>query len=185
MTELPNNDSHLNGLTPWHLARDSEEAVLTGFESSLERVIHAYHRWKSECLAAVRQASGSGETFSGNDTAVLNVIRMKDRAKGLSEIARLLNRDDTPNIQYSIRKLLKAGLIEKASATSRKSTSYRVTDHGRAVTDSYADLRARVLLPFLRSIGRCAEDQAAAEQFLNLMTGMYDQAAKQAAEQRY
>jgi predicted MarR family transcription regulator len=110
---------------------------------------------------------------------------MKDRAKGLSEIARLLNRDDTPNIQYSIRKLLKAGLIEKASATSRKGTSYRVTDHGRAVTDSYADLRARVLLPFLRSIGRCAEDQAAAEQFLNLMTGMYDQAAKQAAEQRY
>lgn len=185
MTELPNNDIQLNGRTPWHLARNAEEAALTGFESSLERVIHAYHRWKSECLAAVRQASPSGESFSGNDTAVLNVIRMKDRPKGLSEIARLLNRDDTPNIQYSIRKLLKAGLIEKAAAASRKSTSYRVTQHGRAVTDAYADLRANLLSTLLRSIDQGADDQAAAEQFLNLMTGMYDQAAKQAAERRY
>ena len=146
MTSLPTKSSQLNDRAPWHLSRDEEEAQLTGFEASLERVVHAYHRWKSECLAAV-----SDETFSGNDTAVLNVIRMRDRPKGLSEIGRLLNRQDTANIQYTIRKLLKAGLVEKASAASRKDTSYRATKLGRDVTDAYAELRADLLITLARS----------------------------------
>jgi len=185
MTDIPKSDGHLNGQSRWHLARNADEAALTGFESSLERVIHAYRRWKSDCLAAVRDASNATEDFSGNDTAVLNVIRMKDRAKGLSEISRLLNRDDTPNIQYSLRKLLKAALIEKTEAASRKGTSYRVTALGQRVTDAYAELRADLLLTLMGPIENRADDFADAEQFLNLMTSMYDQASKQAAAQRY
>jgi predicted MarR family transcription regulator len=178
----PNRAPHLTKEMPadrWHLARTDEEAELASFEFSLERVIHAYYGWKAECLGAVAEGS-----FSGNDTAVLNTIRLRDRPKGLSEIGRLLNRDDTSNIQYSIRKLLKAGLIEKAEAASRKATSYRVTERGRAVTDAYAELRADLLLALTRSIGDRSEGFGMAEQLLNLMAGMYDQAAKLAAARR-
>lgn len=164
----------------WHLARTPEERMLAAFEFSLERVMHAYYRWKGACLAAV--ADGA---FSGNDTALLNIIRLKDRPKGLSEICRLLNREDTANIQYSLRKLLKAGLIEKSGASSRKATVYQVTETGARITDAYADLRADLLLALTGSISDRAENFEAAEQFLNLMSGMYDQAATQAAARRY
>lgn len=163
----------------WHLARSAEEAELAAFEFSLERLMHAYYRWKSECLAVVTDG-----TFSGTDAAVLNVIRMKDRPKGLAEICRILNRGDTSNVQYAIRKLLKAGLIEKASAASRKGTSYRATEAGRRVTDAYADMRADVLLSLTRSIGARSANLETGERFLNLMSGLYDQAAILASERR-
>ncbi|MCW5771461.1 MAG: hypothetical protein KIT16_07505, partial [Rhodospirillaceae bacterium] len=73
----------------WHLARNDEESRLAAFELSLERLMHAYYAWKSACLVAVTDGQ-----FSGNDTAVLNTIRMRDRPKGLSEISKLLNRED-------------------------------------------------------------------------------------------
>jgi len=180
MSEMGHSGEAAPGAERWHLGRSEEEAELAGFEFSLERLLHAYYRWKSECLAAVTDGQ-----FSGTDAAVLNVVRMKDRAKGLTEVCRILNREDTPNIQYAIRKLLKSGLIEKAAAASRKGTSYRATDHGRAVTDAYADLRATVLLSLTRAIGDRADGFAAAEQVLTRMSGLYDQAAKLASERRY
>ncbi len=164
----------------WHLARTPDEQMLAAFEFSLERLMHAYYRWKGACLAAVTDGN-----FSGNDTAILNIIRLKDRPKGLSEICRLLNREDTANIQYTLRKLLKAGLIEKSGTASRKATVYAVTATGAAVTDAYADLRADLLLALTGSLSDRNESFEAAEQFMNLMSGMYDQAATQAAAQRY
>lgn len=180
MSELGHSGEAAPATNRWHLGRSEEEAELAAFEFSLERLLHTYYRWKSECLAAVTDGR-----FSGTDAAVLNVIRMKDRAKGLTEICRILNRDDTPNMQYAIRKLLKSGLIEKTTAASRKGTSYRATDRGREVTDAYADLRATVLMSLTRTIGDRAEGFAAAEQVLTLMSGLYDQAAKLASERRY
>ena len=126
----------------WHLAETPPEERLTELEFSLERVMRAFYRWKSECLAAV-----SDGTFTGDDAAVLNVIRYREQPKGLSEIAGLLNRADTANIQYALRKLLRAGLIEKTNAASRRATGYRVTASGRGVTDRYAALRAELLVP--------------------------------------
>jgi predicted MarR family transcription regulator len=179
MNQISPKRAVVSGGDRWHLARNGEEARLASFELSLERLMHAYYAWKSACLAAV--ADGP---FSGNDTAVLNTIRMRDRAKGLSEISKLLNREDISNIQYSIRKLLKAGFIEKADPASRKDTLYRMTAAGRRVTNAYADLRATLLLSLTRSIGEPSESFLGAEQFLNLMTGMYDQAGKLAAARR-
>lgn len=167
----------------WHLARNKDEQNLAAFEFSLERAMHGYYRWKGACLAAV--CGDVDGTFSGNDTAVLNVIRMKDLPKGLSEICRLLNRDDTANIQYSLRKLTKAGLIEKAAKSARKSTVYTVTARGRTVTDAYADLRANLLVSMSQALGDPARQMGGAEQMLNLITGLYEQASKQAAARRY
>ena len=83
--------------------------------------------------------------MSGHDVAVLNVLRMMDQPKSRQQLANLLNRDDTSNLQYALRKLLRAGLIEKADATSRKNTTYRTTLAGQKVTDKYANLRRQLL----------------------------------------
>jgi predicted MarR family transcription regulator len=179
MNQISPKRAAASGGNRWHLARDAEEARLAAFELSLERLMHAYYAWKSACLAAV-----ADQPFSGNDTAVLNTIRMRDRAKGLSEISKLLNREDISNIQYSIRKLLKVGFIEKTDPASRKDTLYRATAVGRRITDAYADLRGSLLISLTRSIGNPAESFRQAEQFLDLMTGMYDQAGKLAAARR-
>lgn len=163
----------------WHLGRTVDEENLARFEFSLEQAMHAYYRWKSMGLAVV-----SDGNFSGNDAAVLNIIRLKDRSKGLSEICRLLNREDTANIQYSIRKLLKAGLITMTDSASRKTTSYEVSALGRSVTDDYAEVRRSILLPLVSSLADHSDEFEAAQQFLNLISGIYDQAAKQAAASR-
>jgi predicted MarR family transcription regulator len=163
----------------WHLAESPAEAELAGFEFSLERVIQAFYRWKSDCMAAVADVG-----LSGHDTSVLNVIRMKDRPKGLSEICRLLNREDSSNIQYAIRKLLKAGLIQKTGGASRKGTAYTVTEAGRDATEAYAALRREILLALTGSIEASGENVRQAAHVLDLMTGMYDQASIQAAARR-
>jgi len=164
----------------WHLSRDETESRLTGFEFSLERVMHAFYRWKAACLEAVSDAG-----LTGNDVAVLNTIRMKERPKSRTEIARLLNRDDISNIQYALRKLLRTGLIEKLDAASRKTAAYRATETGILVTEAYAEMRRAVLIemsPHLRDGDSPFED---AGQLLDMMAGAYDQAAKRATTRRF
>lgn len=180
MTDLLTKTPKLDVDDPWHLARDEDEARLTAFELRLERVVHAYHRWKSACMAAV-----GDQDFAGDYVAVLNVIRMRERPKSRVEIARVLNRDDTSNIQYALRKLLRAGLIEKVDAVSRKTATYRTTAKGIEVTEAYSDLRNELMIGMT---GRLDDDGTAlreAGDLLDTMSGFYDQAAKLAATRRY
>jgi predicted MarR family transcription regulator len=164
----------------WHLSRDGTEARLTGFEFSLERVMHAFYRWKAACLAAVSDAE-----LTGNDVAVLNTIRMKERPKSRTEIARLLNREDVSNIQYALRKLLREGLIEKSDAASRKTATYRATKSGVRVTEAYTEMRRAMLIEMSPHLTDGASPFEEAGALLDLMAGAYDQAAKRAATQRF
>ena len=97
----------------WHLARTETERRLSEFEFGLERLAQAYYRWKAACLAAVCDVP-----LTGDDVAVLNVVRMGDEPKRLSEVGQLLNRVDVPNLQYATRKLVRAGLIETEGNSS-------------------------------------------------------------------
>ncbi len=169
----PSLDKH------WHLATDNYEIGLTELEFAIIRVSAAFERWQSDCLACCH-----GQTFSGSDTAVLHVIRMHDRTKSISEIGRLLKRDDQSNLQYGIRKLLKAGLIEKAdSGSAKKGVTYQVSELGREVTDRYAEFRQELLISLTRSISGDSELDAISK-VLNLMSGLYDQASCVAATHR-
>jgi predicted MarR family transcription regulator len=75
----------------WHLARTETERRLSDFEFGLERLAQAYYRWKAACLAAVCDAP-----LTGDDVAVLNVVRMGDEPKRLSEIGQLLTASTFP-----------------------------------------------------------------------------------------
>lgn len=162
----------------WHLATDDAEVALTELEFSLIRVSAAFERWQSDCLACCH-----GSVFSGSDTAVMHVIRMHERPKSISEIGRLLNRDDQANLQYSVRKLLKAGLIEKTTETGKKGVTYQMSDLGQQVTDRYAEFRQELLTSLTTGVFANASLESAAKT-LNLMAGVYDQASCVAATHR-
>jgi predicted MarR family transcription regulator len=164
----------------WHLARSDPERRLSEFEFALERLAQAYYRWKASCLAAVCELP-----LTGDDVAVLNVIRMGDEPKRLAEVGQLLNRVDVPNLQYATRKLVRAGLIETEGGASRKETRYRATARGRAVTEDYAALRAATLPPMFEGIVGWAETCADMTSQLDRMTGLYAQGARAAITKRH
>jgi len=156
----------------WHLATNPREILVTEFEFSLLRVGAAFERWQSECLGTI-----SEQRLGSVCNAILHVVRLKDRPKSQAEIARLLNRDDIANVQYSMRKLQQAGLIERCPSGPRKSVAYRATRRGRRVSDDYARLRAQVLMTLIPELGEGGDRISAAQQSLDMMRGIYEQAA--------
>ena len=163
----------------WHLAKDDYEVSLTEVEFSIMRVAAAFERWRSDCMACCLDAS-----FSGADAAVLHVVRMHDRPKSISEIGRLLNRDDFSNLQYGIRKLVNAGVIEKAgNSDSKKGVTYVATRLGCEITDRFAEFRRDLLIPLTQSM---STDISLADiaRVLNLFAGIYDQSSCIAATHR-
>src|SRR5262249_35888302 len=131
----------------WHLARTETEKQLSDFEFRLERLAQAYYRWNAACLAAVCDVALTGDYVAG-----LNVVRMGDEPKRLSQGGQPLNRVHVPDLQYATRKLVRAGLIETEGSSSRKETRYRATEKGRAVTEAYAALRGTTLPPMLDAL---------------------------------
>ncbi len=163
----------------WHLATNDLEIGITELEFSVFRIAAAFERWQSDCLGCCH-----GGAFSGTDTALLHVIRMHDRPKGISELARLLKRDDLSNLQYGVRKLLKAGLIEKSRhAGSKKDVTYQVSAQGRDITDRYARFRQELLISMARQTAGNLEFESLARA-LTMMAAIYDQASCVAATHR-
>src|SRR6266702_3997351 len=164
----------------WHLARSETERQLCDFEFGLERLTQAYYRWKAACLAAVCDVP-----LTGDDVTVLNVVRMGDEPKRLSEIGQLLNRVDVPNLQYATRKLVRVGLIETEGSSSRKETRYRVTAKGHSVTEAYAALRTATLPPMLEALDGWAAKAETTSTHLDLIASLYAQAAQIAITRRH
>ncbi|TDE39145.1 hypothetical protein E1B25_08545 [Antarcticimicrobium sediminis] len=142
------------------------------------RAFEGFGRWQSECLASVCDLAASGP-----ENALLHIIRMNERPKSVKELARLTNRDDIPNIQYSLRKLVAAALIEKRGA-GRSGVTYEATEKGRRVTDNYGALRKRLLIEKINSLPGFSEQLAEATRALNILTGIYEETARVAATHR-
>ena len=164
----------------WHLATNDHEIAVTELEYSLFRSFESFSRWMKECIVAA-----SGFNLSSSDCAILNLIALRDRPKGISEIARLLNRDDNTNIQYSIRKLTTHKLVEKTSTDNRrKGVRYRTTNEGNKVVKRFVDLRRGLLIEMTEAIQDMNVQLAHGSKILDLMTGIYEQSARVAATYR-
>lgn len=162
----------------WHLAQKSGEIEFTELEFALMRTNEGFERWQSECLACVADLAASGA-----ENAMLHIIRMNDRPKTIKDLARLTNRDDVPNIQYSLRKLIGAGLVERKGA-GRAGVTYEVTDEGRRVTDDFGALRQRLLIDAIDSVPDIHERLREATRTLNLLCGIYEEVSRVAATHR-
>ncbi|MGO4837712.1 winged helix DNA-binding protein, partial [Rhizobiaceae sp. 2RAB30] len=108
----------------WHLARNPLEIDVAELEYALMRSFEAFGRWQAECLASVIDFAASGP-----ENALLHIIRMNDRPKSIRDLAYMANREDIPNIQYSLRKLIKGGMVER-SGSGRSGVTYEVTELG-------------------------------------------------------
>ena len=174
-TDTPIFDKH------WHLAQSDEELNFTELELAILRISGAFERWQKDCLACCIDSG-----LSGMDNAVFHIIRMHDRPKSISEVARLLNRDDISNLQYSLRKLTKAGLIARASTgDSKRTAAYEVTAQGTRVSDLFAQFRRELLLSLTQSIKNLDVDIVTASKVLNTTSGLYDHASTVAASHRH
>ena len=172
-------DSEGRGLDRrWHLARTAVEVDTTELEFALMRAFEGFGRWQSECLA-----SASDHRATGPENAMLHIIRMNDRPKTLKDLARLTNRDDVPNIQYSLRKLIGAGLVLRKGA-GRSGVTYEVTEEGRRVTDDYGALRRALLIAAVGNVPGFAARLAEATRTLNLLSGIYEEISRVAATHR-
>ena len=134
------------------------------------RTFEGFGRWQSECLASVSDLAATGP-----ENALLHIIRMNERPKTIKDLSRLTKRDDVPNVQYSLRKLIGAG---------RTGVTYQVTEKGQTVTDDYGTLRARLLIAAIVGAPEFAHHLAEATRTLNLLSGIYEQVARIAATHR-
>jgi predicted MarR family transcription regulator len=155
-----------------HLSPSDAALAFHEFEFALHHISEAFARWSS----AVHEMA-SGEVLPQADVSVLQLIRMNERPKSGAEIGRFLNRDDSSNILYALRKLEKAQLIEKSRGPLRQ-TTYQVTARGREVTDRYAELRRQVLLESVDKLAGSDAELGPVTQMMWRISGLYEQAAR-------
>lgn len=160
----------------WHLAENESSFKVTEFEWTMIRFYEAFSR----CVTTIGALTIDAD-IKFSEHLILHVIRMQDRPKNSATIARMINRDDIPNIQYSLRKLESANLIEKIQEKSGKTFAYSVTKLGERVTDEYAVVRAEMLLENLGTIANFESQIVKMTQLLGVMTGIYEEAARNSA----
>ena len=160
----------------WHLAKNDSEYRITEFEWSMIRFYEAFSRWVTTTGSVLIDAD-----IKFSEHLILHVIRMQNRPKNSATIARMINRDDIPNIQYSLRKLEAAKLIRKSKEKAGKVFSYGVTDLGKRVTDGYADIRSDLLLKAISTISNIDERIGEMTQLMGVLTGIYEEMARSSA----
>lgn len=159
----------------WHLGRNDKELKIADFEFLFWRAYYSWIRWQEDCQSTI-----APDDLLAPEMALLHVIRMKDRPKTIYELGRLLNRDDTPNIQYGIKKLLKLNYIKKVDikTTSKKAIAYGATEKGQEVTDAFSAARENILLKLIDEHGLSENDFALATKFLNAMKSIFEEASR-------
>lgn len=157
-----------------HLAAGSAPQ-LSEFEYGLIVAGHAFDRWIVRCMAA------AGYPELGRlDTLVLHTVNHRAREKRLADICFVLNVEDTHLVNYALKKLAKAGLLE--AEKRGKEAVYRTTEQGRTACARYREVRESCLVETVRALGPYDEQEiAAVARVLRALSGLYDQAARGAA----
>ena len=160
----------------WHLAKTAHEARITELEYGILRFREAFEHWVLQGMRAVCNIDLSFE-----ETCILHPLRMQARPTGASTLARLLNRDDVTNLQYSLRKLLKMGLVAVSRGSGVKQVNYTLTKVGIRVTDAYANLKRDLLIRQTEDIAELQGKVEAMTRTLTMLTGLYEECARVAA----
>jgi predicted MarR family transcription regulator len=158
----------------WHLAGTERELAFAEFQHALICLGEAFYRFIGKTLNHVTQ----DPNFTGYDGVILHAIRTADRPKSVTELQEFTNRSDVANIQYSVRKLERAGLIAKVPRTSGRGTKYQVTKTGREVVHAYAEYRRALLDQFPEATERLVPRLSNARDLMVILTGLYDQASR-------
>jgi predicted MarR family transcription regulator len=153
-----------------HIGRSATELALFEFQHSAICFMEAFYRHIERQLVTI-----TGDTnMSAQECVILHAIRLGERPKSITDIQHFSNRRDVANIQYSIRKLTKAGLVQKAKRDAGRGTFYELTKYGLKITDIYVNARARMMSEFLSERGSFLKDAETATRLMMMLTGIYD-----------
>lgn len=156
-----------------HLA--SEEGwKLSEFEYGLIISFNAFNRWMTRCMAAV----GEGE-FSPLDVLVVHNVNHREKDKRLVDICFVLNIEDQHTVNYSLKKLIKAGFIQ--GEKRGKEMFYSTTKEGRDLCSEYRRIRERCLVNSSRTFKTGGIELTDVATMLRSLSGLYDQAARTAS----
>ncbi len=161
-----------------YLSPNSVAATLTRLELALMRSSAAFMRWVPEL-----HKFATGEQLTFQDAAIMHCIRLRGGSTTLAEMLIFLRRHDLAAVQYSLRKLEKAGLVRRAKGPQRREIFYFITDKGREQTVLYAQMRARLLIKLCEDVVGFESSMATAAAVLERLTGIYDQATQDALNQ--
>jgi predicted MarR family transcription regulator len=160
--------------TPIHLAADAHEAAITEFEQALICSAEAFYRFAGLLLGG----QAHEHNLTGADNVILQQLMTAGRPLRITDLRRFANRDDISNIQYSLRKLIKADLIEKVAGSTNRDTAYAVTEQGREITEHLVKLRRELLTEPTASLQDIDEQLRALTRMLGLLTGVYDHGSR-------
>lgn len=153
-----------------HIGRTPLELALFEFQHSAICFIEAFYHHIERQLILIT----GDPNLSAQDCVNLHAIRLGERPKSITEVQHFSNRRDVANIQYSIRKLTKAGLVRKAKRDAGRGTYYELTHHGIRITDAYVRARERMLREYLLERPSFIKDAENATKVMMMLTGIYD-----------
>lgn len=149
-----------------------KSAEMSEMEYGLIVSWNAFSRWAVRCMAAAGVPD-----LTITDVLVLHHINHRARNKKLADICFVLNYEDTHVVNYSLKKLLAAGLA--VGDKVGKEVFYRPTEKGEEAVRKYREVREQCLM---RSVeGEMNPHIGELARFLRLMSGLYDQAARAAS----
>ena len=160
--------------TPTPLGRTERERAFLEFEQALICASEAFYRF----AGAVFGPAGARQKLTGQECVILQQLMFTPRPRSISELSRFSNRDDISNIQYSLRKLVAAGLIEKVPGSTNRDTRYRPTQAGRDLTEFLVSSRRELLISPSAEVSNIEAQLKSASNALSLLTGLYDHTSR-------
>ena len=156
-----------------HLATQ-EGWPLSEVEFGLTIFYNAFTKWVVRCSAAAGQYD-----LNPIDVLTLHNIHHRDNEQRRIDICFMLNIEDSHTVNYSLKKLIKLGLI--VGNKRGKEIFYATTDEGHKLCEEYREVREQCLLTGLKSIEKEADELSSIAATLRTLSGLYDQAARSAA----
>jgi predicted MarR family transcription regulator len=156
-----------------HLA-DGGLPALSELEFALVILSNAFQRWITRGTAAA-----GGEGLSAIEVQILHAVNHRERDKSQSELCMMFNIEDTHVVAYALKKLEALGLVE--SGRRGKEKTARITRAGADLCLRYRDLREKLLIESVKSLGLDEARISEIAALMRVMSGQYDQASRAAA----
>lgn len=171
-TIIPENAPFSPIVSSEHLA-SSDSWPLSEFEYGMIIAHNGFNRWMIRCMHAAGYAD-----FSSLDVLVLHNVNHRSKQKRLVDICFVLHVEDQHTVNYSLKKLVKSGLVAKEK--KGKEIYYSTTEEGQEACNKYREIREQCLTSAYRNLIKDGAEMSQAAALMRLMSGLYDQASRAA-----
>ncbi len=172
--QIAKNNSDEAIVSASHLADIEAGWQLSELEYAMTMSYNSFSRWMTHCMTSVGH-----KDFNPLDILILHNINHRGKEKRLTDIAFMLNIEDTHTVNYAVKKLVKAHLVSGQKAG--KDMYYRTTELGQEVCQKYAEIRKTCLLDAALATDCDFDEVSRVAKVLRSISGLYDQASRAAA----